>query len=75
MTLLEKIVFLADYIEPSRDFPGVEELRKMSGQDLNQTLIAAYDSTIRHLAEQHAYIYELPLAGRNALIMEEHNPS
>lgn len=75
MTLLEKIVFLADYIEPSRDFPGVEELRKMSGQDLNQTLIAAYDSTIRHLAEQHAYIYELTLAGRNALILEEHNPS
>lgn len=47
----------------------------MSGQDLNQTLIAAYDSTIRHLAEQHAYIYELTLAGRNALILEEHNPS
>ena len=26
MTLLEKIIYLADYIEPSRSFPGVEEL-------------------------------------------------
>ena len=27
MTLLEKILYLADYIEPSRDFPGVDKLR------------------------------------------------
>ncbi|MFR4088136.1 MAG: hypothetical protein ACLT1A_09785 [Dysosmobacter sp.] len=27
MTLLEKIIYLADYIEPSRDFPGVNDLR------------------------------------------------
>ena len=27
MTLLEKIIYLADYIEPTRDFPGVEKLR------------------------------------------------
>lgn len=71
MSLLEKIVFLADYIEPSRDFPGVEELRALAEQDLDRALIAAYDSTIRHLAEQHAYIYDLTIAGRNYLILSQ----
>ena len=27
MTLLEKVIYLADYIEPSRNFPGVDKLR------------------------------------------------
>ena len=36
MTLLEKIIYLADYIEPSRDFPGVEELRQAVYDDLDR---------------------------------------
>ena len=28
MSLLEKVMYLADYIEPTRDFPGVDELRE-----------------------------------------------
>ena len=30
MSKLDKVIFLADYIEPNRDFPGVDELRKMA---------------------------------------------
>lgn len=75
MTLLEKLVFLADYIEPSRDFPGVDTLRARAGKDLTEALIEAYDSTIAHLARQHAYIYELTLAGRNALILAQQQRS
>lgn len=71
MTLLEKVVFLADYIEPSRDFPGVDELRTLARENLTNALIAAYDSTIGHLASQHAYIYELTLAGRNYLVLSQ----
>ena len=36
MTLLEKIIYLADFIEPTRDFPGVEALRELAYEDLNQ---------------------------------------
>ena len=36
MTLLEKILYLADYIEPSRDFPGVDALRKACYEDTGQ---------------------------------------
>lgn len=70
MTLLEKIVFLADYIEPSRDFPGVEGLRKLAEKDLDEAMLAAYDSTIRHLLDQEAYIYDLTFLGRNDLALQ-----
>ena len=70
MTLLEKIIFLADYIEPSRDFPGVNTLRKLAEQDLDLAVLAAYDSTISHLIDQKAYIYDLTFVGRNHLVLQ-----
>ena len=39
MTLLEKIIYMADYIEPTRNFPGVEKLRKLAYQDLDRALL------------------------------------
>ena len=69
MTLLEKIIFLADYIEPSRDFPGVDTIRKLAEKDLNQAVLSAYNSTIKHLIDQDAYIYDLTFLGRNDMVL------
>ncbi|MCR5575881.1 MAG: nicotinate (nicotinamide) nucleotide adenylyltransferase [Oscillospiraceae bacterium] len=38
MSLLEKIVYLADYIEPTRDFEGIKKLRKLSFEDLDAAM-------------------------------------
>ena len=38
MTLLEKIIYLADYIEPTRDFPGVEKLRELCYEDIDAAM-------------------------------------
>ena len=38
MTTLEKIIYVADYMEPNRDFPGVEELRRLAFTDLDGAL-------------------------------------
>ena len=38
MSLLEKIVYLADYIEPTRDFPGVDRLRRLAYEDLDAAM-------------------------------------
>lgn len=74
MSILEKIVFLADYIEPSRNFPGVDTLRKAAEKSLDAGVLAAYDSTIHHLLDGHEYIYELTFLGRNDLILkQDHN--
>ena len=39
MSLLEKIIYLADYIEPSRDFPGVEKLRELAYEDIDSAML------------------------------------
>lgn len=39
MTLLEKIIYMADYIEPTRAFEGLEELRALAYEDLDRALL------------------------------------
>ena len=46
MTLLEKIIYLADYIEPTRDFPGIDELRKLAYEDLDRALLLGLQMTV-----------------------------
>ncbi len=68
MSLLDKIVFLADYIEPNRDFPGVEELRKEAKKDIDTAVLMAYDNTIEHLMTTDAPVYEGTMTGRNYML-------
>lgn len=68
MTKLEKIVCLADYIEPGRDFPGVSNIRELSGQFLNQALLAGFNSTISFLLEKGKRIFPLTIEARNDLL-------
>ncbi len=46
MTLLEKIIYLADYIEPSRDFNGVDTLRQLAYEDLDRAMLLGLDMSI-----------------------------
>ncbi|HZG71774.1 MAG TPA: bis(5'-nucleosyl)-tetraphosphatase (symmetrical) YqeK, partial [Chondromyces sp.] len=57
MTLGEKIVYLADYIEPGRHFPGVEEVREMAKKDLDTALIQAVKNTIQFLMKKNQPIF------------------
>ena len=68
MGLLEKIVCLADYIEPGRDFPGVDEIRKLAKVSLEQGLVAGFDSTIRVLLEKRRIVFPLTVLARNDLV-------
>ncbi len=51
MNLLEKILYVADYMEPNRDFPGVERLRELAFTDLDGALRLGLEMTL-HLLEQ-----------------------
>ncbi len=51
MSLLEKIIYLADAIEPGRSYPGVEALRILAYQDLDSACIKALGNTIQYVAE------------------------
>lgn len=70
MTLLDKVVCLADYIEPGRDFPGVVEMRQLADKSLEEALVAGFDGTIKFLIERGQIIYPLTVFTRNDLIRE-----
>lgn len=70
MTKLDKIVCLADYIEPGREFPGVERIRDLAEHSLEEALVAGFDSTISFLLEKGKVIFPLTVLARNGLIQE-----
>lgn len=70
MTILDKIVCLADYIEAGRDFPGVHNIRQLAEHSLEEALVAGFDSTIRFLIDKKNKVYPLTLLARNALLEE-----
>lgn len=70
MTLLEKVVCLADYIEPGRSFPGVHEIRQLAESNINQALVAGFDSTLTLLIAKGKRIFPPTVEARNALIQE-----
>jgi len=68
MTKLDKIVCLADYIEPGREFPGVDRLRDLAEKSLEEALIAGFDGTLRFLIDQGKRIYPVTVLTRNDLL-------
>jgi len=52
MSLLEKIIYMADYIEPSRIFEGVESLRRLSYKDLDEALISGLQMSIEDIIDR-----------------------
>ena len=56
MSLLEKIVFLADAIEPARDYPGVDELRRLAYEDLDKACIRSLEGTIGYIESRGGYL-------------------
>lgn len=68
MSKLDKIIFLADYIEPNRKFPGVNEIRLAAEQSLDAGVLCGFDMTIRHLIDSGDSIYPLTILSRNDLL-------
>ncbi len=68
MTLLEKVIFLADYIEPGRQFKGVDEVRELAEVDLDEAIIQALDNTIAFLMKRRQLVYPLTMATYNDFI-------
>ena len=67
MTLLEKIIYLADYIEPSRDFPGVDRLRKVCYEDLDKGLLTGLEMIIEEMRGMGNPVHHATLEARDFL--------
>ena len=57
MSLLDKIIYVADYIEPGRDFPGVQDARAIAWADLDEAVAFETKHTLAHLLAQEQHIY------------------
>lgn len=65
MTLLEKIIYLADYMEPTRDFPGVEELRKACYEDLDKGLLLGLEMSIEEMTAMGNPVHHATVEARD----------
>ena len=73
MTKLEKIVYLADMIEPNRSYPTVDEIRAAAERDLDEGTLLALDRTIAFLQEQGMAVCEDSSFARDFLLTERNS--
>lgn len=58
MSLLEKIIYIADAIEPGRVYPNVEEIRKIAYEDIDKAVYKAMANTILYVEKRGNYLDE-----------------
>lgn len=68
MSKLDKIVFVADFIEPNREFPGVNEARQLADEDLDAAVRFEICHTLIYLIQKQVTIYPGTLLTYNALV-------
>ena len=74
MTLLEKIIYIADYMEPNRDFPGVDRLREAVWRDLDEGVLLGIDMTLEQLAQKNQPACADSLAAKEWLLHTRKEP-
>ena len=70
MSRLEKILYLADYMEPNRQFDGVETLRSLSETDLDAALLCGFEMSIELLKAEGKPLDTNTIAARDFLLHE-----
>ena len=70
MTLLDKVIYLSDCIEPGRNFSGVRKIRDMAVEDLDAAVLLAYEHSILFVVANGGLLHPNTVEGRNSLLME-----
>lgn len=74
MSLLEKVLFVADYAEPGRRFPGAEAVRAAAEEDLDRALLQGLDNSLVYLVGRGWLIHPASVEARNWLLQRRHGP-
>ena len=67
MTLLEKIIYLADYIEPTRDFCDLTELRRLAFTDLDRAMLLGFTMAVDDLRKKGMVVHPDSVRARDYL--------
>lgn len=68
MTMLDQIVYVADYIEPGRDFPGVDQARQLAAESLRTAVEFETKHTLLYLMNNDKTIYPAAILTYNAYV-------
>ena len=71
MSLLEKIIYLADAIEPGRNYPGVGRLRKLAYEDLDKACAEVMRQTIEYVKHKGCEIDDNTIKAMEELLAKE----
>ena len=71
MTQLDKILYLADMIEPNRDFPGVTALRREAETNLDKAVFAALGQSLSYMLRRGELIHPDTIVARNDFLLKE----
>lgn len=69
MTLLEKVIFLADFTSADRDYHGVKKMRSLVDKDMSGAMMYALSYTISDLASHEKLIHPDTLDAYNELLL------
>lgn len=69
MNMMDKIIFLADYIEPGRSHSEVSKARKLAFEDIDKAMICSFDSIIKYVIDQKGLIHPNTIEARNSILM------
>ena len=58
MSLLEKIIYIADAVEPNRSYPGVQNLRQILEEDLDRAVLQSLTNTINYVRSEKKFLDE-----------------
>jgi predicted HD superfamily hydrolase involved in NAD metabolism len=72
MTLLQKILFLADKVEPEKSFgrPGLDKIKEMANDNLDRAVLELLDRLLLFHVENKHLIHPSSLAARNSLLLK-----
>ncbi len=71
MTKLQKIIFLADVIEETRHYDGVEEIREIAYKDMDKAIVKSLDRIISFILNENKLLHPNTIQARNYLIIRE----
>ena len=67
MSIYDKIIYLADFIEPNRDFTKVDYFRNLAFIDLDKCLFESFEYSIKYLKDKNSKVSQLTLEARDYL--------
>ena len=71
MSIIEKVIFLADSIEPGRNYPGVDEIRQVAETDLDRACLMSLERTIDYISKKGYFLDPDTLDAREWFLKKE----